>query len=292
MPLLGCFVTPHPPIIVPEVGGSELARVDATVVAMQKLMDETAGLDPETIVLLSPHATVSRSQMGVSLAHAYRGSFAYFRAPRVTLRAEADLELAKEIVDEASRHGIPTVVTATHETAADLDHGAMVPLYYLMKGLLKPCRLVLLSFSYLSLEEHLRFGRALGALLQASPKRIVYVASSDLSHRLTPDAPAGFNPRAAEFDRAVVETFSKGDWEALLSLDAGLVNAAGECGYRSLVVLAGIVEAITELGAKARNEVLSYEGPFGVGYLVGRVRVEQPVSTAEDSDGRLMGVGE
>jgi aromatic ring-opening dioxygenase LigB subunit len=243
MSLVGCFVAPHPPIIIPEVGGGEVVHVDRTIKAMLDVAEEAARLAPETFVLLSPHAPLARSQMGVSLASFYRGSLAFFRAPHVTLQAEGDEQVARAIIDKASVHGIPVMVTASPSEVVDLDHGAMVPLYYLVNGLKHSARLVLLSFSYLNLEDHVRFGRAVGEALWHSSERIVYVASADLSHRLLPGAPAGYDPRAPEFDQAVADNFARGDWEGLMSIDPALVRAAGECGYRSLAVLAGVVEA-------------------------------------------------
>lgn len=281
MSLVGCFVSPHPPIIIPEVGGGELVTVDQTVKAMRAVGEEVIRLQPETVVLLSPHAPLARAQMGVSLAAHYRGSFALFRAPQVTLRAEGDEQVARAIIDAASAHGIPVVVTASPSELVDLDHGSMVPLYYIMNVLEPPARLVLLSFSYLSLDDHVRFGTAIGEALWGRPERIVYVASADLSHRLLPGAPAGYDPRAAEFDHAVADDFARGDWEALLSIDPMLVRAAGECGYRSLAVLAGVVQAVRSAGVRTTNHLLSYEGPFGVGYLVGKVDIETKTEVAE-----------
>jgi aromatic ring-opening dioxygenase LigB subunit len=281
MTLIGCFVTPHPPIIVPEVGGASLAQADATVRAMRAVRDKAALLDPDTIVLMSPHSALARSQMGVSLASAYKGSLAFFRAPHVRLDAVGDEVLAEAILDEALGHGIPTTMTGAHGEVIDLDHGAMVPLWYLMGALARPYRLVLLAFSYLSLEEHVRFGEAVGRAIIASSARVLYVASSDLSHRLLPGAPAGYDPRGAEFDHAVADTFAAGDWEALLSINPGLVSAAGECGYRSLAVLSGVVTALEASGGHALNHLLSYEGPFGVGYLVGEVEVAQDAPIEE-----------
>ena len=281
MTLVGCFVTPHPPIIIPEVGGAHLAQVQATVGAMQTVRVRASLLDPETIVLLSPHSALARSQMGVSLASAYEGSLAYFQAPHVRLEMAGDQPLAKAILDEASALGIPTVLTGDHGDVIDLDHGAMVPLLYVTGELSRHCRLVLLGFSYLGLEDHVRFGEAVGYAMLGSPARVLYVASSDLSHRLLPEAPAGYDPRGAEFDHAVAEAFSAGDWEALLSIDPGTVRAAGECGYRSLAVLSGVVAAVEAAGGRTRNRLLSYEGPFGVGYLVGEVEVSSEVSQGE-----------
>jgi AmmeMemoRadiSam system protein B len=282
MTLIGCFATPHPPIIVPEVGGGRLAEADATVRAMRAVRERAAVLDPDAVVLMSPHSALARSQMGVSLASSYHGSLAYFQAPQVRLEVDGDEVLAKAILDEALGQGTPATATGSHGDEIDLDHGAMVPLWYLVGGLTRPCRLVLLAFSYLSLEEHVRFGEAVGRAVMAAPSRILYVASSDLSHRLLPGAPAGYDPRGAEFDRAVAETFAAGDWDALLAIDAGLVRAAGECGYRSLAVLSGVVAALETAGGHARNHLLSYEGPFGVGYLVGEVEVVNAATQREE----------
>ena len=273
MTLIGCFATPHPPIIVPEVGGTRLAEANATVRAMRAVREKAALLDPDTIVLMSPHSALAPSQMGVSPASAYRGSLAFFGAPKVRLEAAGDQVLAEAILAEALGHGVPATMTGSRGDVVDLDHGAMVPLIYLMGELARPCRLVLLAFSYLSAEEHVRFGEAVGRAIIESSSRVLYVASSDLSHRLLPGAPAGYDPRGAEFDRAVADTFAAGDWEALLSIDSALVRAAGECGYRSLAVLSGVVASLEAAGGHARNHLLSYEGPFGVGYLVGEVEV-------------------
>lgn len=276
MSLVGCFVTPHPPIIIPEVGGPSLAEAEPTVRAMTAVRERTAQLAPDTIVLLSPHSPLARSQMGVSLAASYKGSLAHFRAPQVRVEAAADEGLAEAIMQRAAGHGVPVIQTAARGEVLDLDHGAMVPLVYLTGGLKNPYRLVLLSFSYLGLEEHVRFGQAIGEALAEADQRIVYVASSDLSHRLIPGAPAGYDPRAARFDQAVADTFGSGDWEALLTIDPALVSAAGECGYRSLAVLSGVVGAYEASGGRTHNRLLSYEGPWGVGYLVGEVELTAP----------------
>ncbi len=273
MSLVGCFAVPHPPIIVPEVGGDNLAQAEDTVRAMDAVRRRAAELEPDTIVLLSPHSPLARSQMGVSMASSYKGSLAYFRAPGVRLALENDTDLAEAIMDAAEAHGIPVVETLSPGEPYDLDHGAMVPLVFLTGALRKPVRLVLLSFSYLPLDEHVRFGKAIGEAISAAPQRIVYVASSDLSHRLLPGAPAGYDPRAPEFDRAVAGAFAAGDWEALLGIDTGLVACAGECGYRSLAVLSGVVAQFEAEGGTTHNRLLSYEGPWGVGYLVGEVEL-------------------
>jgi len=278
MTLVGCFFTPHPPIMVPQIGGSEVKQVEATVQAMTAAARKLAALAPDTIVLLSPHAPLAYRHMGVSLASTYRGSLAFFRAPQVVIEADGNVELATSILEEAARRDVPVSPMAARGELMELDHGAMVPLVYLMKFLPKRCRFVLLAFSLLPIEDHVRFGEAIGKAILDSPVPVVYVASGDLSHRLIPGAPAGFDPRGEQFDQLVAKLFGRGDWEGLLSIDPALVEAAGECGYRSLAVLAGVVATAEAAGGKTTNRLLSYEGPFGVGYMVGEVEITGAVS--------------
>jgi aromatic ring-opening dioxygenase LigB subunit len=95
-----------------------------------------------------------------------------------------------------------------------------------------------------------------------------------MSHRLMPEAPNGYDQRGPQFDHAVAEAFAKGDWDGLVSIPLGIVSGAGECGFRSLAVLRGLVTAVEETGIVTKNHLLSYEGPFGVGYLVGEVEFQ------------------
>ena len=86
-----------------------------------------------------------------------------------------------------------------------------------------------------------------------------------MSHKLKEDGPYGFAPEGPKFDRTVAEMFAHGNLEGLFGLDAALCDGAAECGLRSFQIMAGALEATGEPFA---SELLSYEGPFGVGYAV------------------------
>jgi len=252
-----------------------LRNVESTVRAMEAVRAKAAGFRPDTVVLLSPHAPIVTRSMGVSIASAYEGTLADFMAPDVVVEVEADEELARDILERSEGGDVPVVATSSPGQTVDLDHGSLVPLVYLLGEMEALPRLVLLAFSLLDLHQHANFGALVGEAMLEADERVLYVASSDLSHRLKPGGPAGFDPRGAEFDRLVAETFSAGDWRGMLSIEPTLVDAAGECGYRSLAVLSGVVAAAQAAGAKTTNHLLSYEGPFGVGYLVGEVEITE-----------------
>lgn len=261
----GCL-TPHPPIIVPAVGGRRVGQVSSTRAAMSVVASDIRSAAPDVVVLISPHAPISPGSMGVCTALAYSGGFEAFGASGVGLSADGDPDLAAAILSACRSTGVPAHAIAGHRGEQLLDHGAAVPLYFLTEAAVK-CRLVLLSFCALDVAAHRHFGEAVAAAVASLGRRAALVASGDLSHRLKPGAPAGYSPMGARFDGAVVAALRAADRDAIFEMDEGLRDSAGECGYRSLVIaLAALPSAVPE--------VLSYEGPFGVGYLVARFRVD------------------
>jgi aromatic ring-opening dioxygenase LigB subunit len=247
----GC-VCPHPPLLVPQIGGDDLQAVQSTVAAMEELAGD-AGV-PETIVIVSPHTPGFADAHTIKTGPRLRGDFVGFRAPSVRLEIENDLELVDALLGAAEREGVPLAPVATGE----LDHGVLVPLYFL-----RAQRLVSLSIIS-DYGAHVALGRLVRRCVAELGRDVVFVASGDLSHRLVPGAPAGYDPRGAVFDRSVVDLLSEGDFGGLLGIDKSTRSGAGECGLRSFVALGGFLAD----DAARSPHVYSYEGPFGVGYLV------------------------
>ncbi|MRR10994.1 AmmeMemoRadiSam system protein A, partial [bacterium] len=240
-PVLG-IITPHPPIMVPEVGGSRADVTKASAEAMREAADVLRAFAPDAIVLMSPHAPVVRDAFAVDTSDRYRGDLGQFSAPDVSLAPAGDTALAAAIIAEAEAQRIPVVSRSAASALQPglLDHGTVVPLSFLDRDGRYP--LVVISLSFLPLEIHHAFGGVLRDAAALLGRRVAFIASGDCSHRLTPDAPAGYSPRGAEFDEALVRKLSAGDYAALEQLDPTLVQAAGECGLRSFVTLGGFLE--------------------------------------------------
>ena len=96
------------------------------------------------------------------------------------------------------------------------------------------------------------------------------IASGDLSHCLKEDGPYGFHPDGPEFDKYLIKYLEEKDIENFLKLDE-MFPQAGECGLRSFSFLWGILE---ESKLDWQPEILSYQGPFGVGYLVASIQIK------------------
>ena len=257
-------IAPHPPIMVPEVGREASAEVRGSITAMQELTARIVASAAETIVLVSPHAPLdARAFVAYEDARLY-GDFANFRAPDARVEAMLDEEILGAISRAAAHESYNVVGIRGH----NLDHGTAVPLYFLQRNGWRG-RVVALGYSFLSNEDHVRFGACIRRAADETGRAVAFVASGDLSHRLKPEAPAGFYPQAHVFDEEVVEAIRDGRPERIINIDQDLRRRAGECGYRSMLVALGAAG-----GSAADCEVLHYEAPFGVGYLTAQLARE------------------
>jgi len=141
------------------------------------------------------------------------------------------------------------------------DWGFNVPLHFLAKDFNGEIKTYLTGIE--SPKIHFEKGKKFYQNLDEN-KNYALIASGDLSHCLKEDGPYGFNPDGPKFDRALIEFLKKKDVKNFLKLDE-LYPEAGECGLRSFSFLLGILE---QAEINWRAEILSYQAPFGVGYLV------------------------
>ncbi len=260
MPLLGAFIVPHPPLIVHEVGRGEEKKIQTTINAYREIAHRIALLKPETIVVLSPHAPSYSDYFHIASGAFAQGSLKEFNAPEVRFNVTYDEKLVKAISDLAQEEKIPAGTLG--ERNERLDHGVMVPLYFINQSY-PTYQLVKISLSGLSPVVHYRLGKCIAKAIAQSGKNAVLVASGDLSHKLTRDGPYGFAKEGPIFDEQITKAFAKGDFLSLLTMDESLCIEAAECGLGSFQIMAGCLD-----GLGVRSELLSYEGPFGVGYGV------------------------
>ncbi len=169
-------------------------------------------------------------------------------------------KLGKELA-KAKPDGI--IVTSPHP-----DWGFNVPLHFLAKDVHNiEVKGHLTDLS--SPQVHFDRGKKMIQNLQHI-KRLAWIASGDMSHRLKKDGPYGLHPSGAKFDQKFISLLKKKDVQGILNLDRKLVEEAGECGLRSFCMLLGALEGEK---IKWQPKVLSYEGPFGVGYLVANLKI-------------------
>lgn len=258
MPILGAFIVPHPPLIVSQIGKGEERKIQKTVDSYHEVAKRISELAPETIIVTSPHSVMYSDYFHISPGAKAKGDFRRFGAREVSFSVEYDVEFVKELERLAEERSIEAGTLG--ERDPNLDHGTMVPLYFIDQYY-KNYKLVRIGLSGHSVLDHYRLGRCIRETADKLNRKTVFVASGDLSHKLKEDGPYGYADEGVQFDKEITEAMKKGDFLKFLEFSPDFCEAAAECGLRSFIIMAGALS-----GLKVEPDFLSYEGPFGVGY--------------------------
>lgn len=265
--ILAHYIMPHPPIIVEEIGKGEEIKAENTLKACESIGCEVEKLKPDTIIIITPHGPLFSDALAISSSSKIKGDLGSFNAPGVEFNINIDEQLTELIRQKAAEKDL--IVVPIDETSAnqygistELDHGSMVPLYFINKYY-KDYNIVHITYGLLSKVSLYEFGIAIKEAISVQDKSVVIIASGDLSHRLSQEGPYGLSEAGVEFDKKLIELLKSGDVEGIFSIDRMLIRGAGECGLRSFYILFGTMDE-----KHIRGELLSYEAPFGIGYGV------------------------
>lgn len=267
MSIIMAALTPHPPIIIPEIGKDRRGEVKKTIKSMEELALEVKEKNPDIIITISPHGPVFTDAISILDQEELEGDFSDFACSEVGMNIKTDQEFIKKIKVNARENNIEVITLSTadlekYNYPGRLDHGVMVPLYFIKHtGLKVP--IIPITMGLLEYEKLYQFGKVINRTADEIGLDTIIIASGDLSHRLKPGAPAGFNPLGEKFDRELLRLLDEEEYKGILSIDSHLIEKAGECGLRPLIIMLG-----TLAESKFNSEVKSYEGPFGVGYGV------------------------
>lgn len=258
MGILGAFMVPHPPIIIPDIGKGEERKIQNTIDGYREAARRIARWKPDTIVLFSPHQIMYGDYFHISPGEGAHGDFGQFGAENVSIDVSYDGEFVEELCRQAAAQGLKAGTLG--ERDKNLDHGTMVPLYF-VNQYWKDYKLVRIGLSGLPLSMHYELGQCIQETARILGRNAVIIGSGDLSHRLKEDGPYGYQKEGPEFDKKAMDVMGKGDFGELLRFPEDFCETAGECGHRSFIIMAGTLDRMA-----VKAEKLSYEGPFGVGY--------------------------
>ena len=261
MALVFSAITPHPPLLIPAIGKEAIKKIQKTKDSIEKLEEDLYLSHPEIIMIISPHSHHFQDAFSLNLSQKFESDLKEFGDLTTKLAFKGETQLPYEIRTHSHKHGGPRLSIINEPM---LDHGTVVPLYYLTKHL-PNAKILPVSFSDLDAKSHLEFGYFLKEQIMRSNKRIAVIASGDLSHSLSSDAPAGFHKNGAIFDNRIQEYFISHNTTGLVTMEKEIINDAAECGFRCFLIMMGILRDVNY-----RYESYSYEAPFGVGYLTMR----------------------
>ena len=261
------YTMPHPPIIIPEVGQGEERKIKATADALDKAAIEIASSDADTIIIITPHGPVFSDAVALSSEKSIKGDLRRFGATQVSFEQEIDIALTEKIIELSAEENILSA-RITKSSAKrygidyELDHGTMVPLYFINKRF-PNFKLVHITYGMLPKMQLYKFGMCIRKAVEESDVKAVFIASGDLSHKLSETGPYGYAPEGEAFDKEIISLLEKGDALGVFNMDCNMVEKAAECGLRSYYIMLGAMD-----GFDIKGKLLSYEGTFGVGYGV------------------------
>ena len=192
-------ISPHPPVIIPEIGGEEAKKAINTIMSLKSAAKMLANANPDRLLIISPHQ----------------------------------------------------------------EHGYNVPLHYLKKDLKQDIKIDKILVTDVSYEYYYNLGKLYGEKIEKAKERTAVIASGDLSHVLKPEGPYGYDPAGPKLDEIIVRAVKEKNVDMLLNINPEILEHGAECGLRPILFLFGVFEMID-----FSSKVLSYEAPFGVGYMV------------------------
>jgi len=262
MSITAAYIVPHPPLILSEIGRGEEKKIQNTINSMRETAAEIAESRPDTIVVLSPHSVMYADYIHISPGESATGDMSQFRAPQIKMDIAYDTDFVNMLEGATRQNGIPAGTQGEREST--LDHATMIPLLFINEKY-TDYKVVRAAPGGVSYDQLYSFGKAIKETAEKSHKKTVIIASGDLSHKLQDDGPYGFVKEGPEFDTQICRAIRIGDFSMLMDIDPAFEEKAADCGLRAFIIMAGTLDKTA-----VDSKLLSYEGPFGVGYAVGR----------------------
>ena len=257
-------IVPHSPILIPSIGKQNTGVLKKTVEAINTLKKKIAKEKIDTIIIISPH---QKENTDISLNNHFNFNinFREFGDYSSRIFLTGDLALAYHLKESAE----PEFQVALKAKSTP-DHGSNIPLYLLLSEnnqIIKDFKgkvIIINTSKSQDLKYHYDFGEKISFRLKNSSKNIAVIASGELSHCLSPNAPGGFFHKANFFDDKTIEHLKKGESGVndLLATNVKLATEAKECGLRPIAVLLGIISSLDY-----KPSTLSYQKDLGIGYL-------------------------
>lgn len=255
-------ICPHPMSAIPGADKFAFSKLKKTIQAMEKLSQEMEKFQIETVVIVSPHGPMRYDKFTVNFEESFQeSSFGAGLLRDENLIFKNNSNLTRIIAKEFRKRYLPSENIRENF----LDYGSLVPLYYLNKNSKNKFRVVPLTITAFDFKMHYEVGKVLREIFDQIEENIAFIASADLSQRVTEASPAGFSPYGAKFDRTVIDLLKENQAEKFFKLNPDFCQEAAECGLRSIVMALGLFAQ-----EKVSFIPFSYESPLGTGHLVGR----------------------
>jgi len=236
--------------------------------SVRKIARDIREARPNTIVVASPHNLRLQNNIAIVTAENSSGQLNGPRGRKVSLRLKSDREFAQDLLQEATRKGLP-VVGANYGTAEGsasdmpMDWGTLVPMWFVAKEERVKARTVIVAPSReIPLSQNIAFGKAIADMAEKNKKRIVFIASADQAHAHKKSGPYGYHRSAAKYDRFVSQAIQKNRIDSVARLTKRFVEEAKPDSLWQMAMLAGLTRVVN-----TRANLLSYAVPSYYGMI-------------------------
>jgi 2,3-dihydroxyphenylpropionate 1,2-dioxygenase len=246
--LVGAFACAHTPQLLVRPETEDRALVLRVHAAFARVKQRLAELSPDALVVVAGDHIEAFFLNAVPALAVYAGAEAAGKFGPYRYRFAVHEPLARALVEQGIERGFDLLFTQD----APLDYAFFVPLHFTMPE--PPLPIVPLHVNvYLPPQPTPRrcweWGRAVGAILQARPERVVLMASGGMSHFPGTDRYASPD---FDWDRRVLERLAEGRGRELAALTGEELDQAGNVELRTWITVLGAV-------GHAKARVYGYE---------------------------------
>lgn len=229
MSVVSAFLLPHSREIISESDDEQISLIRGKY---EEIADRIAELKPDTIVVISAHSEAYSDYFQIIEGEFSQSTFAKGEKNEFTVNIKYDKDLIKRICTIAKDSLFPAGSEGNQDRT--LDHGAIVPLKFIQEKY-SDFEVVRCSVSGLSLAEHYRFGTIIQRAANESKKKVIVIASGNLSHI---EEAKGNN----DYDEVLKKDLSNASFGALLEYDKAFLDKSKQCSHRVLSILAGCLD--------------------------------------------------
>lgn len=253
MSLVFSAITPHSPILIPSIGKDDFNYLKKTVSAYTFLEEEIYVARPQTIIIISYSEHILNNAFSINLSQKYKSNFKDFGEYSIEKEFLNDIGFTHHI-REKFEGKIPVKLFSEEK----LNYEASVPLHYLTEHL-KDAAIIPIIFSRLDNQCHFNFGQNLKDLILSANKRIAIIASIDLANCET---------KGSQLNKKITRLIKNKNNKGILRIKEETIKEAKLNDFNALLILLGAMD-----GINYEPKILSYEFPFGIGYLTANLKL-------------------
>ncbi|MHA2001682.1 MAG: hypothetical protein ACTSVU_06305 [Promethearchaeota archaeon] len=288
IPINSAILSPHGMQIIPGLENPYSDKFRSLRDAMLKTKENLEKLNPNLLILISPHGLTLDKDFGIYLNQRFRGYLPKLTDSNIdgreiikTLEFKGNIDFSNELYQFLKQCKIPIsgIYEGTEDFPGPIAWGELVLLNYFGTIITEP-KVVIISIPRSRYNIHaiksqlLNLGENIAEFCQNRPESISLILSGDLSHCHLETGPYGFSPKAELFDNIItrwIQTFNR---TLLLQEAYDLSSEALSCGLTTLTIFQGVIDFYQKIKYKNwKGKLIEYGHPTYFGMAVAEMLV-------------------